>query len=405
LLVMLAMSVYLSVVLAPTVYVMKHLQPAARVEWSAYLNPSGGEDTAYGVCVFGGHVVAAGEAGGRPYAAMLERGGAVANEWFGGWPGAFYNCVPVGKRLYVTGVENGSGVIYVFDERLDPVARVEGAAGSAYLSAAYDGRSLYVAGWAGEDVDGDGAVERVWLVERRAPDDLTVINAKRFWFGTWKEGWVLDVGVDVSTGMVWAVGFYVDAGRGERPLVVAFNRDLEVLKVIGGPEGGGLPPGRLYSVVFDGGWHVYVSGEGGVATFTMTGELVAVKSGVAGVKAAYANGSLATFADAVVGGYWKHLVHIHRVDLSVAKEGALDRVAGAGARLLPGKTATDGAAVYVAGVDHALGGGDTRIVVHALSVRSAEDYPTLGDLAEWMLWGLAPFMVAVSALAMMARGR
>jgi len=68
------------------------------------LDPSKYHDSASGACILGNYVAVVGEAGSKPYVALLSKSdGSVVREWIGDEPERFYNCVSIDSKLYVVG--------------------------------------------------------------------------------------------------------------------------------------------------------------------------------------------------------------------------------------------------------------------------------------------------------------
>jgi len=103
-------------------------------------------------------------------------------EWTGSEPGAFSNCVLIGRKLYIIGfVKVGNdyyGTIYVFVANLNILANIAGGDSSFYTSLAYDGRALYIGSLTAKDVDGDDENEWIWLVEKRDTISLSLIASR-----------------------------------------------------------------------------------------------------------------------------------------------------------------------------------------------------------------------------------
>jgi len=409
--------------------------PWVLVEWAVYVNPTGGVDSAYGVCTFDDYVVAVGAAGassfsaanvigtsveagwpailqqvaGRPYVVFLRKSdGEVVGEWVGSERGELYNCASAGGRLYVVGTvflaEGYQGVVLAFGRNLSPLGEARGGGGSDYYSLAYWGGALYIGGAAYEDVDGDGRPERVWLVEKRNASDLSLVASRSFRLGgSWLEGAVFDIGVEPSTGMVWAVGFYRDE-VGWHSLIVVFDSGLGEVAVVDLPEGAEEHLGVLHGVAFDGWGHAYVSGRLGAARLGAGGELVVVKkSGRVWDKVAYAHNHLFAFRVGVADGYLAHFLDVvNPISLDVVWSVEISRGSKAGSTFSIGKPAVEGSRVYVAGGDYSLGGGDTRIAVYSLLVRVDTEAGTGGATASTTpapMVGEAPTNATATALA------
>ncbi|ADM28059.1 conserved hypothetical protein [Ignisphaera aggregans DSM 17230] len=229
------------------------------VKWSRYINPTDRRDDTYGTCIFGDYVAVVGEVGynfpdlnvGRPYVALLRRSdGRVVKEIIGNRLGDSITALSIDGKLYTVGytyVGVSYKYIYVYDANLNTLKEVSGRESSEYYSLTYDGRALYVGGSIRKDLDGDGDPEKVWLVEKRDLNTLGLVESREIYFGSWREGWMNDIGVESSTGRIWTVGYHDN-----HSLIVVLGRDLEILKVIVYPEDSEGCLGPLYGVTFDG---------------------------------------------------------------------------------------------------------------------------------------------------------
>jgi len=353
-------------------------QVEVRIRWVTYINPTDGEDSASGACIFGDYIAVVGAAGSKPYVALLRKSdGVVIREWIGRENGAFLNCISIGGKLYAIGhttvdIVNDYGVIYVFDVNLKVLARVRSESPSEYYSLAYDGKALYLGGWIYEDVDGDGKQEIVGLVEKRALDEsLSLVNSKKIYFGSWEWGWINDIGVEPSTGRIWAVGFYEDSNIEEHSLIVIFDSDLREFKVIDYPKDNVRFLGWLTGIAFDG-RYVYISSLGGVAKFTADGRLVTInRDGKAREKIVYGYNYLYTFGGNYTKGYYRYMLYIHDTNLNLVKSYVLSENVNVNSYFLVsyvGRPVLEGNNIYVAGIDYALGYSDFRIVVYSLLI-------------------------------------
>jgi len=375
-------TIVLAILLAiPHVGTQAQDEVDVRIRWVTYINSTDDRDFAHGVCVFGDYIAVVGWALGSPYVALLRKNdGGVVKEWMGSSSelGAFYNCISIGEKLYAIGSISHIGfifsyvLIYVFDENLNILARITGESLSGYHSLAYDGKALYIGGWAYEDVDGDGIEELIGLVEKRALDEsLSLVNSKKIYFGSWRGGGIWDIGVDPSTGRIWAVGHYFDSNGKEHSLIVILDSDLRELKVIAYPEGSEGYLGELKGIAFDG-RYVYVSGQYGVAKFSADGELVAIdKDYRRRDKIVYDNNYLYTFGEDPIRGHWRHVLYIHDTDLKLVKSYVLSENVSASSHFYIGRPALEGNNIYVAGYDEALGSGNLRVVVYSLTLEGA----------------------------------
>jgi len=347
-------------------------QVEAKVRWTKYINPTEGLDGASGTCVFGDYIAVVGSASDRPYVALLRKSDvAIVGEWIGSEREGFVNCISIGGKLYAIGAIfiAAYGVIYVFDENLNILARIMRESPSEYYSLVYNDGVLYLGGAAIEDVDEDGIEERVWLVERRALDaSLSPVSSKKIYSGSWDEGYITDIGVEPSTGRIWAVGWYRDSDYIPHSLIVILDSDLREFKVIDYPYYGGRYLGLLRGIAFDG-EHVYISGDIGVAKFTADGRPVAInRDGKAREKIVYGYDYLYTFGEEKIRDYVRHMLYIHDTDLNLVKSYVLSENVNADSHFYPGRPVLEGNNIYVAGVDKAIGDKNTRMVVYSLSI-------------------------------------
>jgi len=346
-------------------------QVEVKTRWVAYINPTDGKDFASGVCVFGDYIVVVGAAElHKPYVALLRKSdGGVVREWTGSEWEVFYDCISIGGKLYVIGdthVGSLYGVIYVFDENLNVLAKVRSERPSGYSSLAYDSKALYVGGWTYGYAYGE---EWIWIVEKRALDvSISSVKSKKIHFDSWTRGWINDIGVDPSTGRVWAVGWYQDLGYGYHSLIVILDSDLRELKVIDYPQGSEEYLGAFNGIAFNG-RYVYISGSEGVAKFTVDGELVAInRDGKARDKIVYGYNYLYIFGGDRIEGYDRPVLYIHDTDLNLVKSYVLGENINALSDFYIGRPVLEGNNIYVAGYDYALGERNSRVVVHSLSI-------------------------------------
>jgi len=366
-------------------------QVEAKIRWVTYVNPTDVKDFAHGVCDFGDYIAVVGEARFEksflvllrkihtyPFLVLLRKSdGGVVKRWIGSENGSFYECISIGGKLYVVGttmVGNHSyGVIYVFDENLNVLAKVKSESPSGYSSLAYDGKALYISGVAYEGVDVAGIRKRVGLIEKRALDtSLFLVNSTKIYFDSWKTGDIGDIGVDPSTGRIWAVGRYFDSNNTGHSLIVIFDGDLRVLKVIDYPRDSRGYLGVLYGIAFDG-RYAYILGSLGVAKFSVEGELVAISIDLMALlrfrpKIVYGYNYLYIFGGDSIEGYDGPVLYIHDTDLNLVKRYVLSENPS---HFAIGKPALEGNNIYVAGFDYALCGPNSRIVVYSLSIESA----------------------------------
>jgi len=359
-------------------------QIEVKIEWIKYINPTEREDFAYGVCVFGDYIAVVGRAEwNKPYVALLRKSdGGVVREWIGSEQVGLYNCISIGGKLYAIGHTLVGralyGVIYVFDVDLNILAKVRSESPSAYLSLAYDGKALYIGGLAYEDVNGDDIREQVWLVEKRDPNNLSLIASRSIYLDeSWLDGWIADIGVEPSTGRIWTVGRALS--NGERSLIVVLDSNLRDIKVIDYPKGSQGYLDRLYGIAFDGEQYAYILGWEGIAKFSVDGELVAIKRDYKiRDKIVYGYGYLYVFRGGEIGGYLRHVLDIHDTNLNVVKSYVLSERARADSFFDIGRPALEGNNIYVAGGDDGLGSRNKRIVVYSLSIEGVTITTTTG---------------------------
>jgi len=357
---------------APHVGTQAQDQVEVRIRWVTYIDPTKELDRAYGICAFGDYIVVVGMAGlgivdptrpYKPYIALLRKiDGGVLKEWIGDDElGELYNCISIGGKLYAVGRIRGYGSVYVFDVDLytfdiNTSAKITSRDPSRYYSLAYDGKALYIGGAIGDFNKED------WLVEKRDPSNLSLIASRRIHLDSWMYGWVSNVGVEPSTGWVWAVGFYRDSNGKDHSLIIIFDSDLRELKVIDYPPSSRGYLGRLFGIAFDG-RYVYITGGLGIAKFTVDGELVAVNRDYRGrVMIVYGYGYLYAFGSDKIGDYWRHVLYIHDINLYMVERYVLSENVKENLYFSGHKPILEGNNIYVVGYD-------SRIVVYSLLLR------------------------------------
>jgi len=393
----LAMVILALLLVTPHVGTQAQDEVEVKIRWVRYINPTDGVDIASGTCVFGDYIAVVGEvnqtppyvATGRPYVVLLRKSdGTVVREWIGSERGAFINCISIDGKLYAVGATKDGdepyGVIYVFDVNLNILAKVKSESPSVYFSLVYDDEGvLYPGGVYGEGVLYLGGLtyedsKLVGLVEKRVLDtNISLINSKKIsegnvWVGWWKEGWIHDIGVSTSTERkrIWAVGFFKEDLKSEtRSFIVIFNKDLGELGRRIYTEGSKEYVGWLTGIVLDDGEYVYISGSEGVVKFRVDGELIATnRDGRVRTKIVYGYGYLYTFGEYRIGGYWRHMLYVHDTDLNLVKSYVLSEGVNAHSYFPVGRPVLEGNSIYVAGIDYALGSGNSRVVVYSLSI-------------------------------------
>jgi len=262
-----------------------------------------------------------------------------------------YNCISIDDRLYIAG-----SPFYVLDADLRVLAKID----DEYTSLAYDGRALYLAGSG-------------WRIEKRDPDNLTLIAAKELHLNM-SSGTPYDVGVDLSTGRIWVVGYYKDSNGKIHSLIVILDEDLNVAKTIDYPRGSEEYLGVLRGVAF-GGNHVYVVGEGVTAKFSPDGELIGVARaepkclvcGEVGLKIAYGYGYVFVIAAETYWGDQESLVlKIFDANLNIVGNTTLS--SRYETFMDVGRPALDGNMLYVAGHLYNTSDPGNWITVYALKL-------------------------------------
>jgi len=348
-------------------------QVEVKIRWVTYLNPTKELDRAYGICVFGDYIAVVGMAGlgvvdptrpYKPYVALLRKiDGGVLKEWIGGDElEELYSCVSVGEKIYAVGRTRGYGSIYVFNVDLytfdiNTLAKVTSRDLSTYKLLAYDGKALYIGGELGGDFKED------WLVEKRDPSNLSLIASRRIHLDSWWYGRLLDIGVEPSTGRVWAVGVYRDSSKKYHSLIVIFDSELREFKVIDYPEGSRGYLGRLTGMAFDG-RYVYIAGELGIAKFTVDGELVAVNRDYRGRSMiVYGYGYLYTFGGDIIKDRWRHVLYLHNTNLNIVERYVLSENIDEDLYFSSHRPILEGSSIYVVGY------GSMYSVVYSLLLR------------------------------------
>jgi len=356
---------------------------AQSVNWVQYINPTDGWDDALGVCLFEDYLAVVGFVDGtrfgegRYFVALLNRTtGEVIKTWEGEY-GLFFNCLSIGNRLYVVGGDiysvlyskiysDRNGKIYIFDKGLNVVEQV----GILWLpmGISFDGNYLYLAGWIRKDADENGHDDWVWVIQKWTPDLDQV--AYRDFYREWDKQYdygsaTFDIAVNPATGDLWTVGTWalIDRTSGSwnnyHSLLVIFDKQLDVKRVVEYPEGHENYLGLLLSICFDDGGNAYVVGSEGVAKFDKYGNLLAVNKKAKGSKIACVKGKVYVFGSELTGGF----LYVFDENLNpVGKHVFAEAYSG----FLFGRSAFDGKSLYVAGNDIAL--GEYRIVVYSISL-------------------------------------
>jgi len=336
------------------------------IKWVKYINPTNIIDFAFGTCVFRGYIAVVGIADHYPYIVLLDRdSGDIVREWIGGEIGGFYNCVSIGDKLYVVGTLSPRGVIYVFDENLNIVKTANSINNyTGYKSIIYDGSYIYIGGESSKDVNNDGNIEYIWLIEKRTVD-LNLVSFKEIYLDSWKGGFLLDMDVNPVTGDIWVVGrYYVYVNRTEigHSLIAILNNNLNSVKLIDYPVGHENYLDWPYGICFDSNGYAYVTGLG-VAKFDLHGKLVAINR-----KLDYSRKILCIGNSIYV---FRHpFLTVLDNNLNIVDEYVLSRNVDANvtSSFMEGKASFDGKNIYVAGVDRALGWYNLRIVVYSIAI-------------------------------------
>jgi len=360
---------------------------ALYINWVQYIKLSNeddsvrnGGDKAYGVCLFKDYLAVVGGANLNPFVALLDRSTGEVVKTRIGKSGKFLNCLSIGDKLYVVKISNylWHGV-YVFDEELNVLkkARFNGVP----YAISFDGSYLYLAGYMRKDVNEDGLGDEIWRIEKRTLD-LGLVNYRKFYMlKSYREcAWdslsleAYDIAVNPATGDLWAVGKGdISYGKMARSvaLIVIFDRELDVKRVVEYPSDHVNYLGGLYGVCFDDYGKAYVVGGVGVAKFDESGKVLAVNRGVGGFKIACVGGRVYVFGVRRVDGYRRHVLYVLDERLNLLDKLVLSRGVEANSDFWYGRPAFDGKDLYVAGKDEALGRNNKRVVVYSISVPTA----------------------------------
>jgi len=352
------------------------------INWVQYIRPAAKRNEAYGVCLFKDYLAVVGEADINPFVALLDRAtGEVARTWIGK-SGKFLNCLSIGDKLYVVKISSnysGGHGVYVFDGEFNVLKRVR--FNWVPYAISFDGSYLYVAGYIWKDVNEDNLAEVIWRIEKRTPD-LGLVNYREFYVLKIYREWmwdfltfeVFDIAVNPATGDLWAVGngniSYGGTAR-DVALIVLFDRELDVKRVVEYPSDHVNYLGGLYGVCFDDYGKAYVVGGVGVAKFDKSGKVLAVNKEVGGFKNTCVGSRVYVFGVKRVGEYRRHVLYVLDEKLNLLDELILSRGVEANSDFWYGRPAFDGRNLYVAGEDKALGRNNSRIVVYSISVSTA----------------------------------
>jgi len=309
---------------------------------ASWVRHVGVRGAATGACLFGGRLAVVGEAGGAPAVALLDReSGEVLALWRGEGAGFFGNCLSHGGALYAAGwVEAGGrqlGAVYIFDKDLNPVEKVQMRGGGIH-TLLHDGDHLYVAGFAAEDVDGDGDEEWIWRIERTA--DLRAYNFANIYAEGWDTGVILDMAINPATGHLWAVGGYTDAAGKVHSLLALLDRELREVKKVEHSLG------WLHGICFDEEGNGYAAGREGVAKFDKSGKPTATRRGPETAKILCTEDHIYLLGRGPAN-QLTHTLYLMNRELEVEEVHPLST--GAPARFASGKPAYDGQQIYAAG--------------------------------------------------------
>jgi len=350
-----------------------------KVEWVEHLIPSKHYTVvASRTCIISNYVAIVGDAGTKPYVALISKSdGNIVREWAGkigvffSKPGIFTDCVSINERLYTTGwaLYRGGprGLIYMFDSNLNVLASIK-SKNSVYTSLEYDGRALYIGGGTDTDVNGDGEKETVWLIEKRKPNTLSLVASRKIYLDSWRGGAINGIGVEPSTGRVWAMGRYRDSSNAPHSLILVLDSELRDVKVIDYPEVSMEFIGKLYGMAFDGEGYVYVSGSNGLAKFNADGDLAALNRDIRAGQIVYSCSHLYVFGVDEVEGRLRRMLYVYDANLNQVEEYVLG--GNVEADLYVSVPVLDGKNVYAAEIVNPL---DKFINVYSLLIACEDD--------------------------------
>jgi len=343
----------------------------ASVNWVKYIKLSGGRDYACGTCIFGDYLAVVGYANWHPSLILLDRStGYIIRKWVGEDYGIFCNCFSTGNTLYAVSTK---GAIYAFDKDLNLLSKARGPSNSRFSSITYDSEYLYIGGYIWKDINLDGKDEEICYIEKRTKN-LELISYKELYTRNWKDGYIYDLGINPTTGELWAVGGYEDTSNRTHSLIVIFDKELRELKRIDYPYGNEYYLDWLFGICFDDIGNAYIGGCDGVAKFDKYGNVInIIKVNKYAVKITCINGLVYTFDFEYIDNYWRHVLYILDSELNMIEKHVLSENVNADSLFLKGRPCFDGKNVYVAGFDYALG-NYSRWAVYSLAVPTKHLY-------------------------------
>ena len=267
-------------------------QPALSVKWFVKEDISESWDTGFAICTSADYIYVVGSsAHGDDWEFRIEMREKESGELVKVWTlnpskgrDILHDCLIIGDRLYVVGVDEKPGdsewVILVFDLDLNPIMNVtSNPSGERDFAQSMisDGEYLYIAG------DARGG----WRVEKRRLYDLSLVKA---YTSDPSDGldFIRSIAINPATGELWAVGAAFTTTKTEVAWYIEvlgedFNRVGKIEPNI---------KGAASSVAFDEEGYAYVVGENGIAKFDKHGKLIKVNREYNGTEALYFDGYL-----------------------------------------------------------------------------------------------------------------
>jgi len=326
--------------------------------WTQYLNPSKNQNLGFGVCLFGDSLAVVGSVNNKEFIALLDRStGKVIKTWTGGgvW---LTSCLSIGDRLYVVGYQS----MYIFNKELNIVK-------SVYINwvptdIAFDGTYIYVAGYTGKDVDGDGYTDVVWRIAK-LNINLDLLAYNNFYIEGQKavnmyEFRTNKIAINPATGDLWVVGWYASSPS-DHSLVVVFDKWLGVKKVAYNRS----DIISLVDICFDEEGYAYAVGSWGIVKLDKYGNVRAVTYNVAGSKVICAGGRVYVFGEKLIDGFRRHVLYVMDEELFTLTEIVLSR-ANVHSYFRHGSAAFDGKYLYVTGDYEDTITFESKIVVYSI---------------------------------------
>jgi DNA-binding beta-propeller fold protein YncE len=299
---------------------------AQQLSWVVYSNPSPGPERPESVCEDGEYIYVVGSESSpdwRNTKIRIEKRLKLNGELdkisvtdLSKNPDGPFDCIIINGKLYVVGYDtvprsvDAEWIILMYDlVDLGLISYVRSNPSEYWddaRSITSDGKYLYIVGI--DSMFGPGNSE--WRIEKRAPDDLSLIKVYRSNPSTTiDQAWKIEI--NPLTGELWVIGSKFE-DRELKWRVEILTKDLELVKVI---EPG--INGSAYSITFDEYGNAYVADfHRTIVKFDKQGNEVK-RIGFLGENVLYANGNLYVFQEEPADQYWRLVMYVLDDDLRI----------------------------------------------------------------------------------------